>query len=135
MFARKLVIFLLIFTSIIVSGCAGHEVEVSQKPLPTGSIDNFERDTQNLVKLFSSKKDKLEPFTQDETNMIKTYLNQYDDNPRLSEDQASTVLDIEILEISYGIYQSYKDSKEDDKIKTSNQSIKNYFNGISRLEK
>ncbi|MEK4141813.1 hypothetical protein NST48_12740 [Paenibacillus sp. FSL M7-0547] len=103
-------------------------------PVPTGSVENFEGYTREIIELYDSKSKELRPLTDDEDKKVKKYFEEYLRNPRLSDEQSDLQAKISILENAYWMYSINKDSKEPKDVKTSNQAITQFFSYLETLK-
>ncbi|MGF9714976.1 hypothetical protein [Paenibacillus naphthalenovorans] len=126
-----LIVFLII-SSFLLASC--NRTEEVVKPVPTASIEKFESDTKEIIKMMGSKIEKLESFEGTESEKIKQYLGKYDENPRLNKEQESVVFNIVHLNMSYQIYSLFKESDEKDSIKAANSAIEYCFNQLKLFE-
>ncbi|TMV49347.1 hypothetical protein FE783_12590 [Paenibacillus mesophilus] len=130
---KKWYIILFILVSFFyISGC---ESKPTEKPVPTGSVENFNEDSKEIVKIYLSKSDSLVPLTDAEKEKIKEYHNKYLNNPRLTEEQKSLQNRVAILETSYFLYNTKKDRTKSKDIEDANEAIKMFFTYIKYFDK
>lgn len=104
------------------------------KPVPTSSVELFEKETFEIVRIYDEKSKDLLPLTKDEETILNDYYNNYSRNPRLSGEQESMYSKIVVLETSYSLFISSKDSKEKEVIKTANEAITSFFSYLEGLK-
>ncbi|MEK3867020.1 MULTISPECIES: hypothetical protein [Paenibacillus] len=104
------------------------------KPVPTSSVELFEKETFEIVRIYDEKSKDLLPLTEDEETILNDYYNNYSRNPRLSGEQESIYSKIVVLETSYYLFISSKDSKEKEDIKTANEAITSFFSYLEGLK-
>lgn len=105
------------------------------KPIPLVSIENFEKDTAEVILIFGRRVDKLEFLSEDEYKIVENYYNNYEGNLKLAEDQLNKMLSIEMVKVFYTSYEANQMDSDSDSIERANESIENTFNVLKRLER
>lgn len=103
-------------------------------PIPTGTVQYFDMETEKAIKIYSAKSNSLDELSNEDQEYMKRYFDKYVGNPRLNEDQKSKCTKVMILDTSYSFYIDYKDSKKKKDIESSNEAIETFFSILKDLQ-
>lgn len=110
-----------------------YKPEPTIKPIPTGSVEHFYSDSQEVVKLFIRKSEDLSPLSEDEKRIIKDFSDKYFRNPRLDEKQEDLQREVSMLDTTYFLYQYNKDRKDAKDIAEANDAINMFFDILKKF--
>lgn len=113
---------------------AKYQREHREVPIPTGTVQYFDMETEKAIKIFSAKSNSLDPLNDADKEYLKDYFGKYVNNPRLDEEQDRTCTDVMLLDVFYESYIENKDGTKKKEIKEANESIESFFSILKRLQ-
>ncbi|MGG6309771.1 hypothetical protein [Paenibacillus macerans] len=111
-----------------------YQREHRSAPVPTGTVQYFDMETEKAIKIFSAKSNSLDILSNEDQEYIERYFDKYLGNPRLSDAQNSICTKVVLLDTSYRLYIDNKDSKKKKDIESSNEAIQTFFNALKSLQ-
>ncbi|MNW44383.1 hypothetical protein D3C74_216170 [compost metagenome] len=102
--------------------------------IPTGTVQYFDMETEKVIRIFEARSNSLDDLSESDKEFVQGYLDNYVNNPRLSDQQDRICTDILLMEVFYSSYIENKDGARKKEIKETNEAIESFFSILKRLQ-